>query len=246
MQLHNTKGIVLRTVKYGDTSIITTIYTELFGVQSYIVKGARQAAKGKQGKAVYFQAATILDMAVYHNEQKHLQFIKEYHLAYPYQAIQADVVKNCVSMYIVEVLQHTLKQPEANPDLFYLIENTLQQVDKGSNALTANLPLYFMLHLGNQLGFQVQGNYSLATPYLDLAEGFFVPETPNHAYYLTDELAMLTSQINNIVYYTDLENIKLNRQVRIQLLEAYGQYLSLHITDFGILKTLPVLHEILG
>ncbi len=39
MTLHNTKGIVLRTVKYGETSVIVTIFTELFGIQSYIVNG---------------------------------------------------------------------------------------------------------------------------------------------------------------------------------------------------------------
>ena len=36
--LHNTKGIVLRVTKYGDTSLIMTAYTELFGLQQYILK----------------------------------------------------------------------------------------------------------------------------------------------------------------------------------------------------------------
>ena len=31
--LHKTPGIVLRTVKYGDTSVILSIFTELFGIQ---------------------------------------------------------------------------------------------------------------------------------------------------------------------------------------------------------------------
>ncbi len=246
MQLHNTKGIVLRTVKYGESSIVTTVYTELFGVQSYIVKGARQGTKKTQGKAAYFQAAAILDMTVYHNEQKNLQFMKEYNWAYPYQTVLFDVVKNCVAMYLVEVLQHTLKEPEANPDLFYLIENTLQQLDKGTDTLTANLPLYFMLHLGMQLGFQIQGFYSDATPILDLSEGYFVSETPPHSYYLSEELALLASQLNTISLYSELENIKLNRLTRRKLLDAFGQYLSLHITDFGTLKTMAVLQEILS
>jgi len=244
--LHNTKGIVLRTVKYGESSVVTTVYTELFGLQSYIVKGARQGTKKTQGKAAYFQAAAILDMTVYHNEQKNLQFIKEYNWAYPYQTVLFDVVKNCVAMYIVEVLQHTLKEPENNPDLFYLVEDTLQQLDKGSDTLTANLPLYFMLHLGMQLGFQIQGEYSKATPVLDLSEGFFVAEIPSHPYYLADELAAVASVLNNITLYSDLENIKLNRTLRRKLLDAFGQYLSLHITDFGTLKTLAVLQEILS
>ena len=41
-KLHKTKGIVLRTVKYGETSIIVTIFTELFGIQSYLVNGVQE------------------------------------------------------------------------------------------------------------------------------------------------------------------------------------------------------------
>ena len=246
MQLHNTKGIVLRTVKYGESGIITTVYTELFGVQSYIVKGVRQSSKRYSGKGAYFQAAAILDLTVYHNEQKQLQFIKEYNWAYPYQTLLFDVVKNCVAMYIVEVLHHALKQPEANPELFYLIEETLQQLDKGSLTETANLPLYFMLRLGTELGFQIQGNYDVSTPFLDLREGFFIDNEPNHPHFITHELAEITSQINSINFYSDLSSIKLNRSFRRKLLEIYGQFLSLHITDFGTLKTLSVLQEILS
>ena len=41
--MHKTKGIVLRTVKYGDTSLVVTIFTELFGVQTYLVNGVRSS-----------------------------------------------------------------------------------------------------------------------------------------------------------------------------------------------------------
>lgn len=76
--VHATKGVVLRTIKYGDTSVITSIYTELFGIQQYIVKGVRQSTKKSAGKAGYFQPGAILDLEVYHNELKQLQFIKEF------------------------------------------------------------------------------------------------------------------------------------------------------------------------
>ena len=74
---HKTKGIVLRSVKYGETSVVVTIYTELFGIQSYMVKGVRKSSKTSSGKAIYFQPSAILDMVVYHNPLKNLNFIKE-------------------------------------------------------------------------------------------------------------------------------------------------------------------------
>ena len=244
--IHATKGIVLRTVKYGDTSIITTVYTELFGVQSYIVKGVRQGSKKSAGKSTFFQPSAILDMEVYHNELKHLQFIKEFQWAYLYEKVLTDVVRNTIAMYVVELLQHSLKQPEANPELFYLIEDTLKQLDRGTDTLSANLPLYFTLHLGSELGFGMQGNYSLQTPVLDLQEGVFVAERPAHPYFVEDKAAITTSQLLSIRFYNDLETIQLNRQLRRELLEAYQTYLSLHIADFGEMRSLAILQEILS
>ena len=244
--VHATKGIVLRTVKYGDTSIITTVYTELFGIQSYIVKGARQSSKTSAGKASFFQPAAMLDMEVYHNELKQLQFIREYQWSYLYEHVLFDVVKNMVALFVIELLQHSLKQPEANPELFYLIEDTLKQLDKGNDTLTGNLPLYFTLHLSSELGFQMHGSYSEQTPLFDLREGMFIAEKPSHPYYIDGVLAQTTSQLLAVQFYSDLENIALNRTVRRELLQAYQTYLSLHIQDFGEMKSFAILQEILS
>lgn len=244
--VHATKGIVLRTVKYGDTSIITTVYTELFGIQSYIVKGVRQSSKTSAGKAGFFQPSAMLDMEVYHNEQKQLQFIKEYQWSYLYEKVLFDVVRNAIAMYVIELLQHSLKQPEANPELFYLIEDTLKQLDKGSDALAGNLPLYFTLHLAGELGFQIQGTYSEETPVLDLQEGIYVTEIPVHPYYMEGQMARTTSELAALAFYNDLEHFQLNRSLRRELLMAYQTFLSLHITDFGEMRSFRILQEILA
>ena len=90
-KLHKTKGIVLRSVKYGETSLVVTLLTELFGVQSYIVNGVRVSTKKGTGKAVLFQPAAMLDLVVYHNELKHLNRIKEFKWAHLYKNIFNDV-----------------------------------------------------------------------------------------------------------------------------------------------------------
>ena len=239
-----TKGIILRTVKYGETSIITTVYTELFGIQSYIVKGVRQNTKKSSAKAIYFQPAAMLDLVVYHNEFKNLNFIKEYQWGYLYQTLLFDVAKNTVAIYIAETLQHSLKQPEANPELFYLIEDSLKQLDNGSPALTANLPLYFCLHLAGELGFRIQGQYNSETPVLDLMEGQFVKSKPQHPYFLDTYLASATSKLLSINFYNDLENLHFNRSIRKELILAFQNYIALHVQDFGEIKSLPILQEI--
>ncbi len=243
---HKTKGIVLRTLKYGETSVISSVYTELFGLQSYIIKGVRQSSRKSQGKSNYFQPGSMLNMVVYHNELKNLQFVREYEWSYLYSDLSFNVIKNAVAMYIVELLQHSLKQPEANPELFYLIEDTLKQLDNGTNTFTANLPLYFTLHLGSELGFQLQGVYSKATPVVDMQEGTFTDEIPVHPYYLSGEAAKITSDISNISFYNDLEAIQLNRNIRRELMQSYQKFMALHIADFGEMRSLPILQEVLS
>lgn len=241
---HKTKGIILRAVKFGETSVITTVYTELFGIQSYIVKGVRQSTKKSSAKAIYFQPAAILEMVVYHNEFKKLNFIKEYQWGFLYQNVLFDVIKNTVAMYIVEILQHSLKQPEANPELYYVVEDTLKQLDIGTAALVANLPLYFCLHLAAELGFRLQGEYNTETPFLDLQEGQFVHDKPLHSYFIEKHLASATSQLLSVNFYNDLENLHFSRSIRQELILAYQNYIALHVNDFGEIKSLPVLQAI--
>src|SRR5215813_15284444 len=144
-RLHKTKGIVLRAVKYGDTSLIVAIFTELFGIQSYLVNGVRASTKKGSGKANLFQPAAILDLIVYHNELKNLQRIKEFKWDHLYQHIFFNVLKNAVALFMIELLQKCLKQPEANADLYHFIEDAFIYLDEADETVVANYPLFFAL-----------------------------------------------------------------------------------------------------
>lgn len=243
---HKTKGIVLRTIAYGETSVITSIYTELFGLQSYIIKGVRQATKKKQAQQIFFQPAAILDLEVYHNDLKNLQFVKEYKWNYLYQKVLFDVLRTTIAQFMIELFKQSMKQPEANPELFYLLEGSLLEADKGSETAAANLPLYFILHLAIELGFQLQGTFSAETPVLDLQEGSFIEDEPVHSQFVSGTTAELISKLQAIQFYNDLENFKLNRNTRRHLLNILLQYFSLHISDFKELKTLKIIQEVLS
>lgn len=245
-KLHHTKGIVLRTVKYGETSLIVTIFTELFGVQYYLVNGVRTSSKKGSGKANLFQPTSILDMIVYHNDLKQLQRIKEFRWSFLYQHIMSDVRKNAVALFMIELLTKCLKQPEANPDLFHFAEDSFLHLDKASVAVTANFPLFFALHLPVFFGFRVSDNYSQRNPFLDLREGEFVKDQPAHPHFLDDKQAFVTSQLLKVRQPEELEDIKLNHDFRRNLLFVYENYFALHIQDFGTMRTLPVLREILS
>jgi DNA repair protein RecO (recombination protein O) len=242
--LHNTKGIVLRVTKYGDTSIIMTAYTELFGVQQYIVKGVRVTSKKGANKGVFYQPAAILQMEVYHSPMKQLQMVKEASWDFVYQNVYSDVLRNAVATYIVEVLQQTM-QPEPHPELFYLIEDTFKQLDKGGPQLVGNLPIYFLIHLSQTMGFGLQGKYSASTPVLDVREGQFVEKEPAHPYFLEGAEAQTASNFLQVQFYNDLDTISLSGIQRKKILELFQLSLSWHYKKFSEIKSLPILQEVL-
>src|SRR5690349_94226 len=170
-KLHHTKGIVLRTVKYGETSVIVSIFTELFGLQSYLVNGVRTSSRKGAGKANLFQPTAMLDLVVYHNELKQLQRIREFKWGYLYQNVLSDVRRNAIALFMIELLTKCLKQPEANTDLYHFAEDAFMHLDKGDAKETANLPLFFSIHLPVFFGFRIDDRYSGKNHFLDLQEG---------------------------------------------------------------------------
>lgn len=237
---------MLRSVKYGETSLVVTMYTELFGLQSYMVNNVRTTVKKSSPKAGFFQSASLLDMVVYHNEMRNLQRIKEFKWASLYRNIFSDVRKNAVALFMVELVSKCIKEPESNPDLFYFLEDALLHLDAAPDNVTANYPLFFALHLASFFGFRISDEYSAVQHFLDLQEGVFTADQPQHPHFLEGKEAEVSSYILKVLQPAELEELYLNQDFRRKLLSAFETYYALHIPDFGALKTLPVLREMMS
>ncbi|MCU0395579.1 MAG: DNA repair protein RecO [Chitinophagaceae bacterium] len=244
--LQQTKAIILRIVPYGDTSLIVSAFTERYGIQQYMVKGARKASRKGSSQSSFLQPGALLDLVVYHNELKQLQIIREMKWAWVYTQVMANISRNAIALYMVELLSKCLRQPETNADLFAFAEQHLLLLDQCDNAVAANLPLYFTLQLAAQLGFRIEDEYNEAHPYLDLREGQFVPEPPIHGMYTDPRLSALTHELLQQENAITLYRLKMHHQQRRELLQAYAHFFHYHISDFGQLKTLQVLQEVLG
>jgi len=237
-------------VKYGETSVIITAFTELFGLQSYIVSGVRTSSKKGGTKASLFQPAAILDLVVYHNELKPLNRVREYRWSYLYRHIFSDVRKNAVAVFMVELMQKCLKQPEANSDLYHFFEDAFIHLDESEGTVMANFALFFSLQLTQFFGLKPQIAPKTAAEVsglvFDLKEGEFTHVKPDHPHFIEGKPAEVTNELLKVMQPAELESIKLNQDFRRRLLYAYEMYYALHIPDFGPMKTLPVLSEVLS
>lgn len=241
--LQETRGIVLRSVKYGETSLISTIFTEQCGVQSYIIQGVR-TARSKGNKAALLQPATLLELVAYHKPHKNLHHLKEFQPAYLYHSVHEDVVRNSIALFSVEVLLRLLPEQAAHPELFRECFDYLCKLDQMSPDKIANFPLYYVISCGRLLGYELRGSYSTHTPHLNLLEGGYSAECSPGDAFIPDEDAALLTELLKIDELEALNQIEMNAARRSRLLHWYLDFLHQHTQHLGQVKSLAVLQAI--
>ena len=240
--LIKTRGIILRSIKYGETSIIADIYTEQQGLRSYIISGVR-TAKARYSAGL-LQIMSLVDMVAYHRAEKDLNRIKEIKSAYLYQQLPFNIVKSSVGQFMAELAQKTIHEPEQNQALFNFLFHAFQYLDQNPNPV-ANYHLQFMLQLSGYLGFLPHGIHSESTPYFDQQEGLFLATPPPHRYYLNPNFSAQLSTLLQLDFEHGHE-CQISKQERKLLLNAIIDYYRLHIDNFPTLHAHEILVTVLG
>ncbi|MEM9936069.1 MAG: DNA repair protein RecO, partial [Bacteroidota bacterium] len=145
-----TEGIVLRTLPYQDSNMITTLYTRESGIKSFILKGYRSTRA--RAKHSFFQPLSIVDLVYFYKENQSLHKVRESKLAAMLQTIQTEPVKLSLGLAIVEVFYLTVKEEEPNPGLYHFLKETILAIDQAERKLI-HIFIHFLLHLTQFLGF---------------------------------------------------------------------------------------------
>ena len=241
--LHQTQGIVLKTIKYGETSVISKVYTEKFGLQSYIINGIRSSkSKSKSG---LLQVFSLLDMIVYHGVHKNLQRVKEFKSAFVFSSLPFDMLKISVGLFAIEVMNKCIKEEEKNKVLFDFLFEFIHSLDQIPSNSLANLPIYFLLHFSKYLGFGPGNNFTESKNVFDLKEGLFTERQPGHSYYLQAPFSEFISQLLSCKLETSA-TVRINKDQRKVLTEAFLKYYQLHIDSFHQVKSYTILAEVLA
>jgi len=242
--VQNTTGIVLRAVKYGESSLVCTIFTSVFGVEAYMVQGVR-STKMARNRSGLLQPASLTDMVVYHQPQKTMQRIREFQPAYIYASLQEDVVRNSIALFSVELLLRLLPEHAPLPDLFDLAYEYFVTLDKVPLQHVANFPLYFIIACSRELGYELKGSYSSETPFLNLQEGGYTSYPPALATDVTTEDSRSLDELTHAASYDDLYNIFMGADRRMRLTEWYVAFLQAHSQHMSSIRSLAVLRTIL-
>ena len=235
------QGIVLQSIRYGDTSLVVKIYTLQFGLQSYMVKGVR--SRTARNRIAFFQPMTFLRFVQNgHPRQGGLAYLKDPELLYAFQSIPMVMNKSAILMYLAELLSHTLTQQERNEALFQFVHQSVVWLDL-VEANYANFPLFFTLELSRHLGFYPQDDYSEGALF-DMMEGHFTSRIPPHPYYLEkDNSALLASLLNRGL--DEVASVSLTGSQRNAFLEGLLTFMRLHAPVIKALQSHDILREVL-
>jgi DNA repair protein RecO (recombination protein O) len=239
--LHKTRGIVLHSVKFSESSLVVKIYTEAFGIQSYMVKGARSAKS--RLKPVLFQPLTLLDLVVYRKERNVLQSIKEVRIAHPWQSIPFDIRKSSIALFVNEVVYRALGEEEPNEALFEFLWNAFLLLDAVEEPFH-HFHLLFTLKLTKYLGFYPRSLRTREHCYFNLSEGTFQPiflEGICLDKHLSETWCTLLEWPFEKPHVPGLQS-----KERDAILDAVLAYYKFHLPGFAGFRSAEVLHSVLS
>jgi DNA repair protein RecO (recombination protein O) len=238
--IEKTLGIVLKQIKYGETSLIVQLYTRRWGRIGIMVPGARSSSKSR--KAHLFQPLTILELDLYYKPGRDLQNIKEVKNHSPFMHLTGDPVKSSVALFLADVLHKVLREEEPNEDLFDFLDNHIQLLDVTDQGI-GNFHIYFLLRLSRHLGFNPEVPPAEPDLWFDLSLGTFSPTPPLHGSCLRPELTSLLTRFLTIPA-SEISLVAIDRHKRIELLDGILRYYYLHLEGLGEIKSHKVLHAL--
>lgn len=242
MGIVKSEGIILRSKKYSETSLILDVYTRNFGLQSLIVSGVRKSKS--RSKAGIYQVMNLIEVVFYDNQKETLSRIKECKISHLYKEIPRNIIKSSIGMLMTEVFRNAIKEREKNEELFDFLSEWFYFLDQTQTGL-GNLIIKYCLDLSTHLGFQPMDNFSEEESIFDTLEAQFVSTDQMNQYCISPELSDYLSKFLK----TDREfahMVRLDRSSRSELLDKIIQFYQLHLENFRDLKSIDILRQVLS
>lgn len=169
--LLKTEAIVLRTIKFSETSIVAQLFTREKGACSILVKGARSA--GKKNTAAIFQPLVLLELDIYWKENAQLNNYKEAQARPVLPGFNSFSTHSAVQPFLAELIYKSLRDSPPDEEVF---DDVKKQIILFHHTEKAHIPFFlshFTLSVIKNLGFSIEPvtykpNYSL-----DLDDGIF-------------------------------------------------------------------------
>lgn len=155
--MESTAAILLRRIKYSDTSLILTWLTLEHGKLKTLAKGALRPKSSFAGKIDLFFECEI---GFVRSSRSEVHTLREVVLQNPFDGLRKDYGRVQLAAYFVELLELAIEPEHATPELFDLLKRALSYLENHEPSLKALA--HFEAELARLLGIHTEGSASAA------------------------------------------------------------------------------------
>lgn len=143
-----TEAIVLRSLDYGETSQIVTLFTREKGKLGVMAKGARRP---KSSFGATLQPMAYTQVVFYYKPTRTLQTLSESSHVESFHRLRRGLERITVGLRIVEFVEALMETEDPQPTVFALLVRVLRRLNAAGRRVT-NLWPYVQLQLAQSLG----------------------------------------------------------------------------------------------
>jgi len=237
--MSNSRALVIKSIKQGETSSIVSCYLEEIGFKSFLVKGLYNQKRSRFSKAHFFPL-NIININYSFSESRGLGFIKEVKSEFLFNTIHTDIQKSSVIVFLSEILNSVFREElEVNQDLFNFLLTSLIWYDNIEEC--NNYHIKFLIELTKYIGFypNIINKYDM---YFCLESGSTSSTKPLAGKIDGEDLNLFKELLGT--KFEDLNTMSINRASRTRILNKIIDYYSLHLQMFKTPKSIHVFAEV--
>ena len=142
----SSQAIVLARKNFSETDRILTLFSKGFGKQTFLAKAVRTVKSRKRG---HLEVFNLISFSA--SRGKDLDLMTEAEIVNNFSWVRKNLKKAAVAYFLVDVVRRVTRDDEAHPEVFDLLTEYLQKLEKTTNL--KSLRNDFTYHLLVLLGF---------------------------------------------------------------------------------------------
>lgn len=234
------EGIVINVIKYNEKHNIARIYTDKMGMLSFLVRqGTTHAARMRNAM---FMPLSLIEFVARLQPSHDIGTLHDVRRTSMLQSIYSDPMKNAISMFLSELLSHTIHEQEQNMVLYSYIKSCILRLEQERGSV-ANFHICFLYRLGQFIGIQPDIDSYHEGYWFNMNEGVFTQSPHPGMKSLPPAQAQVLPLLSRMTF-DNMHHFKFNRDQRNEMLESILTYYRIHHSTLGTLRSPEVLKQL--
>jgi DNA repair protein RecO (recombination protein O) len=234
------EGIVMKTTRYGESSVIAELLTAEEGLLT-IIAGSLQSKRGRAHAALLKTGSPVL-VVIYYKPTGNMHRLKQVSPSYFLQRIPFSIVKSSLLLFAIDVARNAFRSYSGDAETYHFLIEEVKALDQAQSAL-ALFPITFMMKLSDNLGFGPEYAENGAVGYFDLYQGVFSHQIPQNPHHLSESDTHCFWELGRYLQERG-KCPKLDRATRTRLLDALITFFRFHIDPFQVPKSHQILSDL--